>query len=118
MDVPCPESNSTVLQMVPLACEEVPYRRARRSYLRRILVKIGGPKVLVRTSTTKKTSQTTLNAQKEGVGTHRISGNTSAHSLSSKALIVQIPLATPASRSLLAARRQNRVAGRTFRAES
>jgi hypothetical protein len=32
--------------------------------------------------------------------------------------IVQILVATAASKSLLAARRQNRVAGRTFRAES
>jgi hypothetical protein len=118
MDVPCPKSNSTVLQKVPLACEEVPYRRDKRTYLHRILVETGGPGVLVGVSTTNITRQLKLTAQSGGMATGRICENTSAHLLSSETFIVQIPFATAASNSLLAARQQNRVPGRTFRAES
>jgi hypothetical protein len=53
-----------------------------------------------------------------GVGTCRISTKTSARLLSFETFVVQIPVAMAASRSLLVARRQNHVAGRTFRAES
>ena len=52
MDVPSPKSNSTVLQKVPLACEEVFYRRDKTAYLRRVLVGSGGQGVLLGASTT------------------------------------------------------------------
>jgi len=68
MDVPCPKCNSTDLQKVFLACEEVLRPCGKR-------------------------------AQFHGI-------------------VVQMPVATGVSKSLLAARRQNQVAGRTFRAES
>jgi hypothetical protein len=118
MDVPCPKSNSTVLQKVPLACEEVLYRCDNCAYLHRVLVEIRGRGVLVGASTTNGTSQMTLTAQRSGMATRRITKNTSARSLSSETFAIQIPVARATSKSLLAARQQNRVAGRTFRAES
>jgi|SRR5271167_377645 hypothetical protein len=118
MDVPCPKCNSTDLQQISLACEEVFYRCDKRAQLHDVLVVSGGPEVLVRASRTKGTSQTTLAAQGGGMLTRRICRNTSAHLLSSETFVIQIPIARAASKSLLAARRKNRVAGRTFRAES
>jgi hypothetical protein len=118
MDVPCPKCNSTDLQQVSLACEEVFYRCDKRAQFHGVLVVSGGPEVPVSASTTKGTSQTTLAAQGRGKVTHRICRNTSAHLLSSETFVIQIPAAWAVSKSLLAARRENRVAGRTFRAES
>ena len=118
MEVPCPKSNSTVLQKVPLACEEVLYRCDNRVYLHRVLVEIRGRGVLVGDSTTNGTRQMTLTAQCGGMATRRISRNTSARLLSSETFVIQIPVARDASKCLLAARQQNRVAGRTFRTES
>jgi hypothetical protein len=118
MDVPSPKSNSTVLQKVPLACEEVFYRRDKTAYLRRVLAGSGGPGVLVGASATNGTSQTKLTAQSGGIATRRIRRNTSPHLLSSETWVIQILVARAASKSLLAARQQNRAARRTFRAES
>ena len=118
MDVPCPKSNTTVLQKVPLACEEVFYRCDKAAYLRRVLAGSGGPGVLVGASATNDTGQTKLTAQSGGMATRRICRNTSAHWLSPETFVIQIPVARAASKSLLAARQQNRVAGRTSRAES
>jgi hypothetical protein len=118
MDVPCPKCNSTDLQKVSLACEEVRYRCAKRAQFHGVLVLSGGPGVLVAAPTTRRTRQTTLTAQSSGVRTCRICRNTSAHLLSFETFVVQIPVATAASKDLLAARQENRVAGRTFRAES
>jgi hypothetical protein len=118
MEVPCPKSNSTVLQKVPLACEEVLYRCDNRVYLHRVLVEIRGRGVLAGASITNGTMQMTLTAQRGGMATRRISSNTSARLLSSETFVIQIPVARAASKSLLAARQQNRVAGRTSRAES
>jgi hypothetical protein len=118
MDVPCPKSNSTDLQKVSLACEEVPYRCDKGAQFRGVLAGSGGPGVLVGASTTKGTRQTMLTAQSGGVRTWRICRNTSAHLLSFETSAVQIPVATAASKSLLATRAQTRVAGRTFRAEA
>ena len=50
--------------------------------------------------------------------TLRICRNTSANLLSSETFVIPIPVAWATSKSLLAARRENRVEGRTFRAES
>lgn len=118
MDVPCPKCNSTDLQKVSLACEEVLYRCDKRAQFHGVLVGSGGPGVLVGASTTKGTRRTTLTAQSGGVGTCRICKNTSARLLSFETFVFEIPVAMTASRSLLAARQQNRVVGRTFRAES
>jgi hypothetical protein len=118
MDVPCPKCNSTDLKKVSLACEEVLYRCDKRPQFRGVLVGSGGPGAFVGASTTKGTRRTGLTAQSGGVGTCRICKKTSARLLSFKTFVVQIPVATAASKSLLAARPQNRVAGRTFRAES
>ncbi len=118
MDVPCPKCNSTDLQKVSLACEEVLYRCAKRAHFHGVLAGSGGPGVPVGASTTKRTRQTTLAAQSGGVGTCRICRNTSARLLSFETFVVQIPVATAASKSLLAARQQNRAASRTLRAES
>lgn len=118
MDVPCPKCHSTDLQKVPLAREEVPYGCDERAQFHGVLAGSGVPGVLVGASTTKGTRQTTLTAQSGGMGTYGICRNTSAHVLSFEIFVVQIPVATRASKSLPAARRQNRVAARTFRAES
>src|ERR1700675_1081254 len=118
MDVPCPNCNSTDLQKVSLGCEEVLYRCDKRAQFHGVLAGSGGRAVLVRVSTRKGIRQTTLTAQSGGAGTRRICRNTSAHVLSFEAFVVQIPVATGASKSLPAARRQNRVAARTLRAES
>jgi hypothetical protein len=117
MDVPCPKCNSTDLKKVSLAYEEGLYRSDKRAQFRGVLIGSGGPVVLVGTSTTKGTRQRGLTAQSCGVGTYRICKNTSARLLSFETFVVQISVAPTASRSLLVARQQNRVAGRTFRAE-
>src|SRR5258708_30267865 len=109
MDVPCPKCNSTDLQKVSLACEEVLYRCDKRAQFRGVLVGSRGPGVLVGASTTKETRQTTLTAQSGEVETCRICRNTSAHLLSFEEFVVQIPAAVAASKSLLAARQHNRV---------
>ena len=116
MDVPCPKCNSTDLQKVSLACEEALYRCDKHAQFHGVLVGGGGPGVLA--STAKRTRQTTLAARSGGMGPCRICKNTSGHLLSFEAFVVQIPVATAASKSLLAARQQNRVVSRTFRAES
>ena len=94
MDVPCPKYNSTNLQKVSLAREEVLYRCDKRAQLHGVLLGSGG------------------------VGACRICSNTSAYLLSSETFVVQVPVATAASKSLLAARQQDSVAGITLRAES
>jgi hypothetical protein len=93
MDVPCPKCNSIDLGKVSSVCEEVPYRCDIRAQFYGVLV--GSAEV----------------------GTCRICKKTSAHLLSFETFVVQIPVATAASKSLLAACQQNRAAGRTFRAE-
>jgi hypothetical protein len=118
MDVPCPKCNSTDLQKVSLACEEALYRCDKHARFHGVLVGCGGPGVLAAAATTKRTRQMTFAAQSCGMGTSRICKNTSPHLLSFEAFVVQIPVATAASKSLLAAPQQNRVASRTFRAES
>lgn len=118
MDVPCPKYNSTNLQKVSLAREEVLYRCDKRAQLHGVLLRSGGPGVLVGASTTTGTKQPALTAQSSGVGSYRICRNTSAYSLAFETFVVQIPVAKAASKSLLAARRQDSVAGITFRAES
>jgi hypothetical protein len=118
MDVPCPKYNSTDLQKVSLACEEVRYGCDKRAHLHRVLSESGDPRVLVGASTTIGARQTKLTAKSGGMPTRRICTNTSAYLLSSEIFVVPISVATAASKSLLAAHRQNRVAGRTFRAES
>ena len=92
MDVPCPKSNSTDLQKVPLVCEEVFYGCGKRAKFRGGLVGSGGPVVPVGPSTTKGTRQTTLTAQSGGLGTSRICGNTSAYVLCFETFFVQIPV--------------------------
>ena len=106
MDVPCPKCNSTDLQKVSLACEEVLYRCDKRAQLHGVLVGSGGPGVLVGAS--KGTRQATLTAQSGGVGTCRICEKTSARLVSCEIFVVQIAVAMAASKSLLAARQQNR----------
>jgi hypothetical protein len=118
MDLPCPKSNSTDLQKVSLACEEVLYGCDKCAQFHGVLVGSGGPGFLLGASTTKRTRQTTLTAQSGAMGICRICWNTSARVLSFETFVVQIRVASAASKSLLAAREQNRVAGRTFRAES
>jgi hypothetical protein len=118
MDVPCPKCNSTDLKKVSLAYEEWLYQGNKRAQFRGVLVGSGGPVALVGTSTTKGTKQTGLDAQSGGVGTRRICKKTSERLLSFETFVVQIPVATAASKSLLAASQQTRVAGRTFQAES
>jgi hypothetical protein len=118
MDVPCPKCNSTDLQKVSLACLEVLYRCDKRAQFQGVLVWSDGPGVLVAATTTNETRPTTLTAQSGGVGTCRISRNTSAHLLYFETFVVQILVATAASKGLLATRQQDRAAGRTFRAES
>ncbi len=118
MDLPGPKCNSTDLQRVSLACEEVLCRCDKRAPFHGVLVRSRGPGVLVGASRTKGTRQTTLSAQSGGVWTCRICRNTSAQLLSLETIVVPILVATTASESLLAAHQQNRVADRTFRAES
>jgi|SRR5579863_2681985 len=118
MDVPCPKCNSTNLRKVSSDCEEVLYQCDKRAQFHGVLVGNGGPGVLVRSSKTKGTGQTGLTTQRRGVGTCRIRKKTLAHSLSFATFTFQIPVATAASKSLLAARHQNRLAVRAFRAES
>jgi hypothetical protein len=118
MDVPCPKYNSTDLQKVSLACEEVPYGCDKLAQLPGVLLWSGGPGVLVGASTTTGTKQTALTAQSSGVGSCRIRGNSSAYLLSFETFVVRVPVATAASKSLLAAGQQDSVARITFRAES
>jgi hypothetical protein len=118
MDVPCPRSNSAVLQKVPLACEEVPYRCDKRAEFPGVLAGSGGPGAHVGASTMRGTRQTTLAAQGGGMVTRRLCRNTSAHLPSCETFVIQIPVARAASKSSLAARRENRVALGTFRTES
>jgi hypothetical protein len=118
MDVPCPKCNSADLQRVSLACLEVLPRCDKRAQFHGVLVESRGPGVLVGASTTMETRPTALTAQGGGVRTCRICKNTSAHLLYFETFVVQIPVATAASKGLLATRQQNRVARRTFRAES
>jgi hypothetical protein len=116
MDVPCPNCNSTDRQEVSLAYLEVLYPCNNRA--RGVLVGSGGLGALVGSSTTKRTRPATLTTQGGGVRPCRIRRNTSAHLLYFETFFVQTPVATAASKSSLATRRQNREAGRTFRAES
>ena len=118
MDVPSPKSNSTVLQKVSLACEEVLGRCDKAAYLRRVLAGTGGPGVLVGASATNGTRQTKLTAQSGGIATRRIRRNTSPHLLFPETLVIQILVAKAASKSLLGVHQQTRAAGRIFRAES
>jgi len=120
MDVPCPKYNSIDFQKVSLAAEAVLYRRDKRAQSHGIPVGSGGPGVLVQASTTKGTRQRTLAAQSCTVRTQtcRICRNPSAHLSSSETFVAEIPVMTAAPDSLLAAHRQNRVAGRASRAES
>jgi len=118
MDVPCPKYNSTDLKKVSLACEEVLCRCDKRAQLHGILLQSGGPGVLVGAAATKGTRPEALTAQSCGVGKSRICRNTSPHLLSFETSIVQVPVATAASKSLLATRGQANVAGITLRAES
>jgi hypothetical protein len=118
MDVPCPKCNSTDLQKVSLACLEASYRCDKRAKFHGVLVRSDGPGVLLGASTTKETRPTALTAQGGGVGTCRISRNTSAHLLYFETFVVQILVTRAASKSLPATSQQNRVAGRTFRAAS
>ena len=94
MDLPCPKCNSTNLQKVSLACEEVPWQCGKR---------VRPPGVL---------------AGSGWLGTSRIRRNTSAHWLSFETVVVQFPVATAASKNFVHASRQNRLAGRTVRAAS
>jgi hypothetical protein len=118
MDVPCPRSNSTDLQKVPLACEEALYGCDRSAQFHGVLVEGSGSEVLVEASLTNGTRQTTLASQSGRMGTCRIHRNISAPVLSFETFVVQIPVARAASNNLPASRQQNRVAGRTFRAAS
>jgi hypothetical protein len=118
MHVPGPKCTSTDLQKVSLACLEVLYRSDNHAQFRGVLVGSRGPGVLVGASTTKGTRPRTLTAQSGGVRACGICRNTSAHLLYFETFVVQIPVATAASKSLLATRQQSRVAGRTFRAAS
>lgn len=103
MDAPSPKSNSTDLQKVSLACEEVLCRCDKRAQFHRVLVGSGGPGILVGTSTTTGARPTTLTAQSGGMGTSRICRNTSAHLLSFETFVVLIPIATATSKTSLAA---------------
>jgi hypothetical protein len=118
MDVPCPKYNSTDLQKISLACEEVLYRCDKRAQLRGILLRSGYQGVLIYVLTTKGTRQPALTVRSGDVGACRICTNTSAHLLFFETFVVKIPVATAASQSLLAAPQQHSVAGITFRAES
>ena len=118
MDVPSPRSNSTVLQKVPLACEEVFYRCDKAAYLRRVLAGSGGPGVLLGASTTNGRGQTKLTAQSGGLATRRICRNTSPHWLVPETFVIQMLVAKAASKSLLGVQQQTHAAGRIFRAES
>jgi hypothetical protein len=118
MDVPSPRSNSTVLQKVPLACEEVFYQCDKAAYLRRVLAGSGGPEVLVGASATNGTRQTKLTAHSCWIATRRICRNTSPHWLSPETFVIQMLVAKAASKSLLGVQQQTHAARRIFRAES
>lgn len=119
MDVRCPKRNSTDLKKVSLAYEEGLYQSDNRAQFRGVLVGSGGPGVLIGTSTTRGTKQTGLTAQSGGEWGHVESASMlQRRLLSCETFVVQIPVATIAPKSLLVARQQNRVAGRTFRALS
>ena len=118
MHVPCPDCYSTNLQKVSLACEEALYRCDSRAQFHGVLGVIGGPGVLERASTTNDTRRANLTAQGAGVATRQNCRNTSAHLSFPETFLIQIPVATAASKRPLAARRQNRVAVRAFRANT
>ena len=118
MDVPSPRSNSTVLQKVPLACEEVFYRCDKAAYHRGVLAGSAGPGVLLGASTTNSGRQTKLTVQSGGMATRRICLNTSPHWLSPETFVIQTLVARAASKSLLSVHQQTRAAGRIFRAKS
>jgi hypothetical protein len=98
MDVPCPNCNSTDLKKVSLVYEERLYQSDKRAQSRGVLIGSGGPGVLVGTSPTKGTKQRGLTAQSGGWG-HVESARTSARLLSLETFVVQIFVATTASRS-------------------
>ena len=118
MCVPCPDYNCTNLQKTSLACEEVLSRCDNSVQFHGVLNVIGGPSVLERASTTNDTRRAKLTAQTAGIATPRISRNTSAHLSFPETFVIQIPVASAASKRLLAARRQNRVADGAFRANT
>ncbi len=118
MDVPCPKYNSTDLQKISLACEEVLYRCDKRAQLQAILLGSSGQGVLVGASTRKGARPAALTARSGGVGACRIRGNASPHLLSFETFAVRIPVATAVSKSLLVARQQDSVARIPSRAES
>ena len=89
MHVPCPDCNSTNLQKVSLACEEVLYQCDNRAQFHGVLGVIGGPGVLVRASTTNGTRQKTLSAQRRRMATRRFSRNTAACLLSTETFVIQ-----------------------------
>lgn len=114
MGVPCPKSSRTDVKNVSLACEERFCQTDRRAQFRGILAGSGSREILVGTAKTKGTKLMGLTAQSGGMGACRIRKNTSARLLSFETLMVQILVATNASRSLLVARRQNREAVELF----
>jgi hypothetical protein len=119
MDVPCPKRKCTHLHKVSLAYDDRLYQSDNRAQFRGVLVGSGGPGVLIDSSTTKGTKQRGLTAQSGEVGTCRICENASARLLSFEtSSVIQISIATTVSRSSLVERQQNRVTGRSFRAES
>jgi hypothetical protein len=95
MDVPCPKSNSTDLQKVSLACEEVLNPCDKPAHLHGVLVESRGPGVLVGTSTTNGTRQMKLTAQSGGMATRRIYRKTSAQLLSFEIFVVQLSSPLP-----------------------
>jgi len=118
MYVPCPDCNCTNLQKVSLACQEVLYRCDNPAQFHGVLDVIGGPSVLERAATTDDTRRAKLTAQGAGRATRRICRNTSAHLSFPETFVIQIPVATAASKGPLAARRQNPVTVRAFRANT
>jgi hypothetical protein len=115
---PCPDCNCTNLQKTSLACEEVLYRCDNPAQFQLVLNVIGGPSALERASTTNDTRRAKLTAQAAGIATRRICRNTSAHLSFRETFVIQISVASAASKRLLAARRQIRAAVRAFRANT
>jgi hypothetical protein len=118
MYVPCPDCNSTNLQKVSLACEEVLYRCDHPAQFQGVLGVFGGPGVLERASTTNDTRRAKLTAQGAGMATRRICRNTTPHLSFPETFVIQISVATATSKRLLAARRENCAAVRAFRANA
>ncbi len=117
MDVPCPNCNSTDLKKVSLVYEERLYQSDKRAQFRGVLIGSGGPRVLVDTSTTKGTKQ-------RGSPHKAVGGDMSNLQEYFSALVVPRNIRRSNLRrddrfqKLLVVPQQNRVAGRTFRAES